>query len=150
MAGFRATPDRRIPVLYGMVVYAIRFNNQLLHRQPTLKNDGLGRIGVSVRVSRAKENGEEFGIIPANGSETTELPVVLRKTLAAYPWIEPAYLLADRGYDSQANHRFLAEQGITPVIHIRKPTAADGLRDGIYTARASPPRRSDSQLFGHS
>ena len=64
---------------------------------------------------------------------------MLRKTLAAYPWIEPAYLLSDRGYDSQANHRFLAEQGITPVIHIRKPTAADGLRDGIYTARASPP-----------
>ena len=53
-----------------------------------------------------------FTITPANSSETTELPVVLRKTLAAYPWIEPAYLLADRGYDSQANHRFLAEQGI--------------------------------------
>ena len=32
LAGFRATPSRRIPVLYGMVVYVIRFNNQLLHR----------------------------------------------------------------------------------------------------------------------
>ena len=31
LAGFRATPSRRIPVLYGMVVYAIRFKNQLLH-----------------------------------------------------------------------------------------------------------------------
>ena len=110
------------------------------------------------QAARAKENGEEFGfgyrmrlvsdathgvplaftITPANGSETTELPVVLRKTLAAYPWIEPASLLADRGYDSQANHRFLAEQDITPVIHIRKPTAADGLRDGIYTAEGKP------------
>ena len=37
LAGFRATPSRRIPVLYGMVVYVIRFNNQLLHRQPTVK-----------------------------------------------------------------------------------------------------------------
>ena len=42
LAGFRATPSRRIPVLYGMVVYAIRFNNQLLHRQPTLRKRRLG------------------------------------------------------------------------------------------------------------
>ena len=42
LAEFRATPSRRIPVLYGMVVYAIRFNNQLLHRQPTLRKRRLG------------------------------------------------------------------------------------------------------------
>ena len=32
LAGFRATPSRRITVLYGMIVYVIRFKNQLLHR----------------------------------------------------------------------------------------------------------------------
>ncbi len=32
LAGFRATPDRRIIVLYGMIVSVIRFNNPLLHR----------------------------------------------------------------------------------------------------------------------
>ena len=32
LAGFRATPSRRIPVLCGMIVSVIRFNNQLLHR----------------------------------------------------------------------------------------------------------------------
>ena len=42
LAGFRATPSRRVPVLYGMVVYAIRFNNQLLHRQSTLGKRRLG------------------------------------------------------------------------------------------------------------
>ena len=42
LAWFRATPTRRIAVLYGMVVYAIRFNNQLLHRQPTLRKRRLG------------------------------------------------------------------------------------------------------------
>ena len=42
LARFRATPSRRIPVLYGMVVYAIRFNNQLLYRQPTLRKRRLG------------------------------------------------------------------------------------------------------------
>ena len=42
LAGFRATPSRRIPVLYGMVVYVIRFNNQLLHRQSALGKRRLG------------------------------------------------------------------------------------------------------------
>ena len=42
LAGFRATPIRRIPVLYGMVVHVIRFNNQLLHRQSTLRKRRLG------------------------------------------------------------------------------------------------------------
>ncbi len=32
LAGFRATPDRRIIVLCGMIVSVIRFNNPLLHR----------------------------------------------------------------------------------------------------------------------
>ena len=31
-----------------------------------------------------------FTITPANESDSTELPAVLRKTLAAYPWLEPA------------------------------------------------------------
>ena len=32
LAGFCATPSRRIPVLCGIVVYVLRFMNQLLHR----------------------------------------------------------------------------------------------------------------------
>ena len=32
LAGFRATPDRRIIVLCGMIVSVIRFKNPLLHR----------------------------------------------------------------------------------------------------------------------
>ena len=108
--------------------------------------------------SRAKEGGTEYGfgykmhlisdathgvplaftITPANKSDSTELPPALRKTLASYPWLEPGCLLADRGYDSLANHRFLVSLGIIPVIHIRKPTAEDGLYDGIYTAEGKP------------
>ena len=79
-----------------------------------------------------------FTITPANESDSTELPRAVRKTLGAYPWLQPAYLLADRGYDSLPNHEFLVKQGITPVIHIRKPTAKDGLHDGIYTAQGEP------------
>ena len=32
LAGFPTTTGRRITVVYGMIVYAIRFNNPLLHR----------------------------------------------------------------------------------------------------------------------
>ena len=79
-----------------------------------------------------------FTITPANKSDSTELRPALRKTLAAYPWLEPGSLLADRGYDSLVNHQFLVRLGLVPVIHIRKPTAQDGLYDGIYTAEGKP------------
>ena len=42
LAGFRATPSRRITVLYGMVVYVLRFTTPLLHRQSTLRKRRLG------------------------------------------------------------------------------------------------------------
>ncbi len=42
LAGFRATPDRRIIVLCGMIVSLIRFKNPLLHRQSSLRKRQLG------------------------------------------------------------------------------------------------------------
>ena len=51
LAGFRATPSRRNPILYGMVVYAIRFKNPLLHRQSTLRKRRLGENRVSGQTS---------------------------------------------------------------------------------------------------
>ena len=42
LAGFRATPSRRITVLYGMVVYVLRVTTPLLHRQSTLRKRRLG------------------------------------------------------------------------------------------------------------
>ena len=37
LAGFRATPDRRIIVLCGMIVSVIRLKNPLLHLQSSLR-----------------------------------------------------------------------------------------------------------------
>ena len=42
LAGFRATPDRRIIVLFGMIVSVIRFKNPLFHRQSSLRKRRLG------------------------------------------------------------------------------------------------------------
>ena len=73
-----------------------------------------------------------------NVNDSPDLRVVTRKVLNKYPWIEPGCLLADRGYDSEANHEFLVNQEIIPVIHMRKSTASDKLYDGIYNAEGKP------------
>ena len=70
--------------------------------------------------------------LPANANDSPQLPNMVKKAQARHKWLRPSRLLADRGYDSQANHKFLVKHGIVPIIHIRKPTADDGLYDGIY------------------
>ena len=79
-----------------------------------------------------------FTITPANEGDSTQLPGLVNKALEDYPWIESGAFLADRGYDSRSNHKFLFDLGIIPVIHIRKPTADDGLYDGIYSKEGKP------------
>lgn len=56
----------------------------------------------------------------------------------AYPWYDPQYLLGDKGYDSQAMHRYLRKQGTDGIIPPRKPTAKDGLYDGIINEEGDP------------
>ena len=79
-----------------------------------------------------------FTVTPANENDSPILPELVQKVLDDYSWAKPRCLLADRGYDSEANHRDLFDRNIIPVIHIRKPTASDGLYDGIYDAEADP------------
>ena len=64
-----------------------------------------------------------FTITPANVNDSPELPVLVQKVLDDYLWMKPRALTADRGYDSESNHRDLFERGIIPVIHMRKATA---------------------------
>ncbi len=79
-----------------------------------------------------------FTITPANENDSTQLPKVLKEVQNRLPWLKPGALLADRGYDSLANHKFVYGLGIIPVIHMRKPTAADGLHDGLYAELGHP------------
>ncbi|MCY4579096.1 MAG: transposase [Chloroflexi bacterium] len=55
-----------------------------------------------------------------------------------YGWLRPKFLVADRGFDSQQNHRFLIGRDIVPIIHIRKPTGGASLHDGIYSTKGAP------------
>ena len=80
-----------------------------------------------------------FRVTAGNRNDTLELPDVIDRAFAQFDWFQPKTALADRGYDSKANFEYLyLEHGIDPIIHIRRPTAADGLYDGIYNADSLP------------
>ena len=80
-----------------------------------------------------------FKVTPGNRNDSPELPDVIDRAIAAFDWFNPKATLADRGYDSKANFEYLyLQHGIDPIIHIRRPTAADGLYDGIYNADSLP------------
>ena len=63
---------------------------------------------------------------------------MLDKAKALYSWFRPSVALADRGYDATSNHEYLDQQGIIPVIPIRKKRASAPLFDGIYTKQGVP------------
>ena len=77
-------------------------------------------------------------VTTASRSDSPELPMVIEHTKALLPWFKPKVTIADRGYDAQSNHEYLHRRGIIPIIHIRKPVAADGLYDGAYTKGGVP------------
>ena len=70
--------------------------------------------------------------------DSQELPRLIDHAKGLYDWFGPNVAIADRGYDSAANHQALwFGHGIIPIIHIRKPSNAD-LYQGIYTKEGVP------------
>ena len=76
-------------------------------------------------------------VTTASRNDSPMLPTVISKAENLYPWFQPAVAIADRGYDSTANHEYLHAKGILPVIHIRRQPY-DSLFEGIYTKKGIP------------
>ena len=76
-------------------------------------------------------------VTTAKRNDSPELPAVIARAEALYPWFRPTTVIADRGYDSMANHEHLHGKGILPIIHIRRKANA-ALYDGIYTEKGIP------------
>ena len=77
----------------------------------------------------------------ASCSDFHELPVLLDKARAEHGWFGPRHVMADRGYDSRANHEAVIERDAVPVIAIRKPNKRGddmGMLEGIYTPDGRP------------
>ena len=82
--------------------------------------------------------------IPITGFTTTakrndspELPRVMKQAQDTHEWFTPRYVLADKGYDSEANHRTVEKYGSIPIIAIRDMPEGE-LREGIYTNDCTP------------
>ena len=76
-------------------------------------------------------------VLPANRHDSTQLKPLIDKARDIYHWLRPRHLLADRGYDSQANHKLLIKRGIIPIIHLRRPSNAK-LHDDLYDFLGRP------------
>lgn len=73
-------------------------------------------------------------ILPANDGDSPQLPKLVRQLFDEHPWIEPQWLLADKGYDSNRNWRFLDDRMIDPIILMR-----DTYKHGdLYDAKGRP------------
>lgn len=84
----------------------------------------------------------EFPIVwsttTAKHNDLRQLRPLYEGAKATFSWYGPKYLLGDKGYDSEAIHRYLRKQGTDGIIPPRKPTAKDGLYDGLYNADGDP------------
>ena len=87
-----------------------------------------------------------YQVTTANVNDSPTLPSLLKQAKRTFAWLHPGFVLADRGYDSSANHRAVVKQDAVPIIHIRKPTANDGLYGGIYTEKGSPTCMSKNAM----
>ena len=78
-------------------------------------------------------------VTAGNRNDSPVLPDVMKQAEALYDWWKPKVAIADRGYDSNANHNWLDAREIIPIIHIRQTSRAkDKLHDGIYTKEGVP------------
>jgi hypothetical protein len=61
-----------------------------------------------------------FEVISANTNECRRLPVVLKDMKSRHPWLGVKHVIADKGYDSRSNCRFvLHELDALPIIPMR-------------------------------
>ena len=81
-------------------------------------------------------------VTAGNRGDSPMLPQVMEKTGALYDWWKPKIAIGDRGYDSNANHNWLDERRIIPIIHIREPSNKKILRWHLHQRRhPNLPRR---------
>ena len=67
-------------------------------------------------------------LLPANANDSPQLPLVFNQVQERHPKLPMRYAMADRGYDAGPNYRYLEDNGVVPIIHIRN-TDKDGLFD---------------------
>lgn len=66
-------------------------------------------------------------VTPANAYDGNQLPVLLKSAAERFPWLQPTYVTADKGYDSREIFRWVGEDlGAVPVIDVAKNRVGRG------------------------
>ena len=76
-----------------------------------------------------------FILTTANTNDAPMFTPLADKAMKSLPWLKPSFIVADRGYDSERNHRAAVSRGITPIIHIRSnPKGSSVIYDPVAGA----------------
>ena len=75
-----------------------------------------------------------YKILPANASDSRQLPGLVNQLLKEQKWVEPQWLLGDKAYDSNRIWKFLDDQLIDPII-LKRETYKKG---DIYDDKGRP------------
>ena len=91
------------------------------HGSRTKKGETEYFFGYKLHTLADARHGIPLGFVfaPGNKSDTALLPKVVSEVCERQSWLQPKYLIADRGYDSLDNHKYVYQRGIIPIIHIR-------------------------------
>ena len=76
-------------------------------------------------------------VTTASRNDSPELPSLLNRAKLTHEWHQPEYVMADRGYDSRANHEAVKERGGVLICRARRK-AHGALYEGIYTHEGVP------------
>ena len=73
----------------------------------------------------------------ASRNDSPELPRLMDKATETLSWLNPRYVMADKGYDSRANHEAAADHDAVLICPARRQ-ANRALYEGIYTEKGVP------------
>lgn len=76
-------------------------------------------------------------VTTASQPDVKHLTTLMEHTYAQFPWYQPKAVIADRGYDSKANHIYLMQNSIAPVINIRRAPGKKSF-DDLHTLHGQP------------
>lgn len=74
----------------------------------------------------------------ASKHDSPELPRLRDGAKELLSWLNPKRVVADRGYDSVANHEAVLDRGGVLISPVRLPLSDDKIHEGIYTVKGEP------------
>lgn len=84
-------------------------------------------------------------VTTASRHDSRELPNLLDAAHEAHEWFDPRYVIADRGYDSKANHHEVLSRNAIPIIGIRRANGGK-LIEGKFTTNGVPVCESNTPM----